>query len=167
MQGRLQPRKWRGRSRHQVQPERREPRSAPRAIPSGDQQHLACTQRRHDPANCSRSFSHRTRFRLPRRGQRGTLRALALRWMHGRNRKSSVRPVLGADVIMDAEVGSPTTGAFDVTVMGIVEPDTKPVLFELLSRMMIDVVVDRDHPFGNGPNVPGGAWGVAGHLPPP
>jgi hypothetical protein len=115
---------------------------ARQAILSGDQQHLARTQRRHGPGQLLAIGFHTERgFGIPRRGQRGTLRALARRWMHGRNLNSSARPYWGADVMMDAEVGSPATGAFDVTVMGIVEPDTKPVLFGLLSRMMSDVVV--------------------------
>jgi hypothetical protein len=41
-------------------------------------------------------------------------------------------PVLGADVIVDAEIVPPTTGAFNVIMMGIIEPPAKAILVRLL-----------------------------------
>jgi hypothetical protein len=62
-------------------------------------------------------------------------------------RRSSVLPVLGADAIVDAEIEAPTTGAFNVIGVGIVEPHAKAILPGLLSRVVFNVVVDGDLPF--------------------
>jgi hypothetical protein len=73
----------------------------------------------------------------------------------------------GWSAIEDAEIGAPTTGAFNVIIMGIVEPHAKAILVGLLSRMVFSVVMDGDLPFGNRPDVPRRARSVSRHLPPP
>jgi hypothetical protein len=54
---------------------------------------------------------------------------------------------MGADPIMRSKVRSPAAGAFDVIVVGLVEPYSKAALAGLLSDVVIDVIVDDDLPF--------------------
>jgi hypothetical protein len=53
-----------------------------------------------------------------------------------------------ADLIMGSEVGTPAARAFDIIVMGIVEPHPEAVFPRLLSNVVFRMVVDCDLPFG-------------------
>jgi hypothetical protein len=55
---------------------------------------------------------------------------------------------MGADLIMRSKVRWQAAGAFDVIVVGRVEPYSKAPRAGLLSDMVVNVIVDRDLPFG-------------------
>jgi hypothetical protein len=55
---------------------------------------------------------------------------------------------MGAHLIVDSEIRPPAAGAFDVIVVGLVEPNSKASLAGLLSDVVVNVIVDRDFPFG-------------------
>jgi hypothetical protein len=61
---------------------------------------------------------------------------------------------MNADLIMRSKVRSPAAGAFGVIVVGRVEPNSKALLAGLLSDMVVDVIVDRDLPLRDLPDVP-------------
>lgn len=82
-------------------------------------------------------------------------------------RRLSVLPVLRADMIVDAEIGAPTTGAFNVIDVEIVEPHAKAILLGPLPRMVFNVVMDDDLPFRNRTDVSRGLRSVPRHLPLP
>jgi hypothetical protein len=45
--------------------------------------------------------------------------------------------VMGADLIIGSKIRSPAAGAFDVIVVGLVEPHSKAVFAGLLSRVVV------------------------------
>jgi hypothetical protein len=49
--------------------------------------------------------------------------------------------------------------------MWIVEPHAKAVFSGLLSNVVFYMIVDRDLPLRDGPNIPWSEWGVSCHLP--
>jgi hypothetical protein len=75
--------------------------------------------------------------------------------------------VTGADLIMRTKVGPPAAGSFEVIVVGLVEPYSKAFLAGLLSDMVVDVIVDRDLPLRDLPDVPWEGRGVVRHFPSP
>jgi hypothetical protein len=72
--------------------------------------------------------------------------------------------VTSADLIMGPEVGTPAAETFDVIVMWIVEPHAKAVFSRLLSNVVFYMIVNRDLPLRNRPNVLWGERSVSCHL---
>jgi hypothetical protein len=54
---------------------------------------------------------------------------------------------------MGSKVGSPAAGAFDVVVMGFIEPHSKAFLSGSLSRVVGDTIVHRDAPSRDRPDI--------------
>jgi hypothetical protein len=51
---------------------------------------------------------------------------------------------MSADLIMVSKVSSPAAEAFDVVVVGLVEPHSKAFHSRLLSDMVVEMIADRD-----------------------
>jgi hypothetical protein len=68
---------------------------------------------------------------------------------------------------MGSKIGTPTTRAFDVIVVELVEPHSEAVLARPLSDMVVDIIVDSDFPVRDCPDVLWKRWGISRHLPAP
>jgi hypothetical protein len=55
---------------------------------------------------------------------------------------------------MGLQVGTPAARAFDIIGMWIVETHTKAAFSRLLPNVMFYMIVDRDLPLRDGPNIP-------------
>jgi hypothetical protein len=74
--------------------------------------------------------------------------------------------VMSADLIMGSEVWAPAPQAFDIIVMGIVEPHSEALSPRFLSNVVFCMVVDCDLPLRDRPNIPWSERCVSRHLPP-